>query len=243
MKALYQSVRSAIGVLRWIRAISNEPGTLGVSKSEFSMRSKVGYGGLARVLIAGVLLAGLSVAVQAAWADNQGANPFTAVMDKLNEILTDVRNISKEGNHTLRWDTNHPAGSRFVVLDTFANAAALDKNTGLVWEQTPDLTKRDWFSAAAHCINRTVGGTFGWRLPSIVELVSVMDPTLSAPYVPTDVFTFTGPLTTFWSSTTNASFPANAWYFDITIAGVPQINKGAGISAWCVRGPMNADAY
>ncbi len=52
----------------------------------------------------------------------------------------------------------------------------LDKNTGLTWQQDLDGTKYSLSAAAAYCANNTPGlpGT-GWRLPSMNELVSIVD--------------------------------------------------------------------
>jgi hypothetical protein len=50
---------------------------------------------------------------------------------------------------------------RFVVLAPFANAAILDKEAGLVWEQSPATTAHIWNNARFHCVNRTIGGRNG----------------------------------------------------------------------------------
>jgi hypothetical protein len=188
------------------------------------------------VLIGAVLLAGVSVvAVEA-----QEQSPIPRITDQLNKILGAIQ---AERHHTLRWDTNYSPDSRFVMLAAFANAAVLDKNTGLVWERAPDVTNQSWSSALAYCVNKGVGGTHGWRLPSIVELTSLAE-TAPEPFVPPSAFVFaTLPSAGIWSATTNASFPSNAWYVDVSGAGAPTIDKSAGLVAWCVRGPMHADAY
>ena len=81
---------------------------------------------------------------------------------------------------TQNWDKNLPSASRFTILKDFNNKAVRDNNTGLVWEQSPDTTTRDWLHARLDCLNKNVGGTTGWRLPSVAELNSVRDPSLAA---------------------------------------------------------------
>src|SRR5712691_7446181 len=58
---------------------------------------------------------------------------------------------------------------RLIVLSNWFGAAVLDRETGLVWEQTPGQGggfKRPWFEALEICANLTVGGRQGWRSPS-----------------------------------------------------------------------------
>ena len=86
-------------------------------------------------------------------------------------------------------DKNLPSAARFAILHDFNNEAVRGNNTGLVWERAPDNTLLNWAAAANLCANKVVGGTRGWRLPSVVELVSLIDPSLPAPFVPTNVFT------------------------------------------------------
>lgn len=87
----------------------------------------------------------------------------------------------------MNWDHNFPSTSRFTILSEFNNEAVLDNNTGLVWERTPDNSSLNWASAISFGVGKAVGGTRGWRLPSIVELVSLIDPSLPAPFVPPTV--------------------------------------------------------
>ena len=41
--------------------------------------------------------------------------------------------------------------NRFVVLSNWNNEAVLDRETGIVWEQSPDGTQRTWHDARKRC--------------------------------------------------------------------------------------------
>jgi hypothetical protein len=79
-------------------------------------------------------------------------------------------------------------------------------------------------------------------MPSIVELDSVRDPTLPGPYVPFNVFP--GANDDFWSATTIADNPSRAWFMSFQFGQQGGSDKAATtLSAWAMRGPMNADTY
>lgn len=150
---------------------------------------------------------------------------------------------------TQNWDKNLPSGSRFTILMDFvsssgaAGAAVRDNNTGLVWDRFPDTLDHTWASATEFCLNKKDRGPVGWRLPSVVELKSVQDPTLLPPFVPPGVFTNVQPAG-YWSATGTAAIAGNAWWVDFgSFGAVRNINQNTVFIAWCVRGPMNADAY
>jgi hypothetical protein len=91
-------------------------------------------------------------------------------------------NISNTSG-TTSWDKNLPSDSRFTVLSAFGSAAVRDNNTGLVWEQSPEMQNHNWFQALPLCANKIVGGTAGWRLPSVVEIKSLQDMSLPSPNI------------------------------------------------------------
>ena len=124
----------------------------------------------------------------------------------------------------------------------FDHQAVRDNNTGLVWEQAPDGTAGTGAAAKLSCLRKVVGGTRGWRLPAVAELVSLQDPSLAAPFVPT---VFSGVQEDgYWSATADVTNPTlQGWVvgFNNGLAGVSQYNNPAFV--WCVRGPMNASTY
>jgi hypothetical protein len=135
------------------------------------------------LVLGGVLMVGYGGGVTPAGATgNPPPNPFTQILDKLNEILAKLNGGGgQDGNHTLRWDQALPAAQRFVVLAAFNSDAVLDKHTGLVWEKSPAVTTHTWSSARFHCANKNVGGQKGWRLPSFAEQASLIDPSVAPP--------------------------------------------------------------
>src|SRR5207248_847106 len=87
------------------------------------------------------------------------------------------------------WAIQINNANRFRVLAQFGNAAVLDQETGLVWHRSPSATKLPWSSiqvetAAIYCNVRPVGNRLGWRLPTIKELASLVDPTQFQPSLP-----------------------------------------------------------
>jgi Protein of unknown function (DUF1566) len=153
---------------------------------------------------------------------------------------------------TPSWDQTLPSATRFIILSNFAGAAVLDRNTGLVWEKSPEAFPHPyqfplpWNVARFSCIGRNVGGQMGWRLPSIPELASLMDPAVAVPgpMLPPGHPFLNVHSAWYWSATSNAEVPADAWGVVFDRGGVGTVNKtNSTIQVWCVRGGMNAEAY
>lgn len=154
---------------------------------------------------------------------------------------------------TQNWDKNLPSGSRFTVLAEFNNEAVRDDNTGLVWEKSPSTTGvSNWFHATMACVNKTIGNTRGWRLPSVIELRSVQDPLLGTPFVPTGIFpnVQAAPLNQYWSASTFAVGATDgnqlftAWHVSFYDGfAATAVKSTANFFVWCVRGPMQESLY
>ena len=115
---------------------------------------------------------------------------------------------------TPSWDQQLPASTRFIVLSNWGGAAVLDRETGLVWEKSPSTsTNKGWHSAQSYCNGLAVGNRKGWRLPTIQELASLVDP--SVPY-PGPTLPAGHPFSNvqsshYWSATTYAYNASQAW--------------------------------
>ena len=73
------------------------------------------------------------------------------------------------------WDQKLPAATRFDVLTDWNNEAVLDRETGLVWERSPQSVLVTWGNARGLCSNKAIGARKGWRLPALPELASLVD--------------------------------------------------------------------
>jgi hypothetical protein len=71
--------------------------------------------------------------------------------------------------------------ARFVVLSNMRGEAVLDRETGLVWERTPDTVRVSWEQSRFACANKAVGGVRGFRLPSIHEATTLLTETSGLP--------------------------------------------------------------
>ncbi|HKA41023.1 MAG TPA: DUF1566 domain-containing protein [Burkholderiales bacterium] len=56
--------------------------------------------------------------------------------------------------------------------------AVLDRETGLVWQRSPVGHGR-WNVASSQCLLAKTGGRVGWRLPTVNELASLLDPSVT----------------------------------------------------------------
>ena len=67
--------------------------------------------------------------------------------------------------------------------------AVLDRETGLVWELNTDVdVTHTWDGAVMHCYGATIGGRKGWRLPTISELLTLVEPLNNDPATQENVF-------------------------------------------------------
>jgi hypothetical protein len=143
------------------------------------------------------------------------------------------------------WDRKMGAG-RFLVLTNWASAAVLDKETGLVWERSPSITTFTWIAARGHCTEAiTTGNRKGWRLPSVHELQSLIDPSVAppGPALPLGHPFLTVQSAFYWSATTDAENPSDAWFVSFGDGFVSDAGKPGSHQVWCVRGGMNAAGY
>ena len=110
-----------------------------------------------------------------------------------------------------------------------------DNSTLLTWQQASDATKRSWSDAAAYCTQLQLAGT-GWRVPTLKELLTLVDPArTTAPVIDSKVFPG-APADTFWSANSFASDVNYAWTVDFRHGNSAKDHaKSAGAYVRCVR--------
>jgi len=131
------------------------------------------------------------------------------------------------------------ASPRFEILEEFEDAAVLDRHTELIWERHPSETSMSWANAPLHCALKSIGGRKGWRLPSFLELMTLVQPSLdlnaSSISLPQGhPFRGVQP-TSYWTSTPLDSDARQAYSVDFIAGDVSIRYKNQIHPTWCVR--------
>ena len=111
-------------------------------------------------------------------------------------------------------DADAPAGQYVVTAGGTGNGTVYDTKSKLTWQQTVSSTTYTWADAKTHCagVGASLVGT-GWRLPTIKELVTIVDLSrATTPMIDPNAFPGTPPSASFWSSSPAAGSPSLAWY-------------------------------
>ncbi len=121
-----------------------------------------------------------------------------------------------------------------------------DSSTGLIWQkcsagQNNDSAcsgaagKYDWQQALDYCNSLSLAGySSGWRLPDVKELLSIVDidqhdPAINLAYFPhTEAWYY-------WSSTSFARDPSQAWWPSFHDGDVYQDQKSQAVFVRCVH--------
>lgn len=133
------------------------------------------------------------------------------------------------------WSDKLPDAERFQLV--LNGEGVLDKETGLVWERSPNnTTPMKWNEAIVYCYEKSIGNRRGWRLPTVEELLSLIDPTQSGPALSSG-HPFNNVIShDYWSATTVANAPEHAWHVGFNDGHLDRDVKEQSIFVWCVRG-------
>jgi hypothetical protein len=118
--------------------------------------------------------------------------------------------------------------------DTATANVVIDRLTGLMWQRNIPNKFLTFAEAQRKCDGLSLGGYTDWRLPSRIELVSLIDTRHIEPSIDGVAFPNT-PIDWFWTSSRAAGDPNAAWYVYFYF-GYPKTDEiGSQFSVRCVR--------
>ena len=116
---------------------------------------------------------------------------------------------------------------------TLGDGTVRDNETGLVWQQGVSPSAQGQAASMTYCADLSLAGG-GWRLPSILELGSIVDETRSTPAIDPTVFSGT-PSELFWSASSVAGSPSLGWFVNFSNGIAYYTTLADPIRARCVR--------
>ncbi len=123
------------------------------------------------------------------------------------------------------------ASADFTVTTSCGDKVVTDKTTALMWAQDDEVYTFNWADAKARCANSRRGGFTDWRLPTRIELLSLLDFTKpAAPMINSTAFPGETGWSSMWTSSPFATSSGGAW----------AVNFGNGLSAFSTIGYQNA---
>ena len=117
-----------------------------------------------------------------------------------------------------------------------------DLATGLIWQRdfprvdggfVPSAVDLTWAEATTYCATLTLAGSSGWRLPTLIELSSLVDSASTNPAINTAAFPMVL-FDRFWTSSSYAGAPA-AWVVGFSTGYTAGENVGNQVAVRCVR--------
>jgi hypothetical protein len=166
---------------------------------------------------------------------------------KLNALEQKV-SVLYDNNVTFKpWASN----TRYKIFDNGTlsdpnDDMVLDTQTGLIWARNANLPNgtKNWQDAMAYCANLVLAGKDDWRLPSLDELLTLLDKpypnATNHPDLPTGN-PFINVQTTdqfYWTSTVAGDGAHRIVSIDTGYHGAFGMDSYSGSFVWPVRGPQ-----
>jgi len=179
------------------------------------------------------------------WASNlQFAAIDGQLKSKKDSYVRCIRGMPKTQSSRFEIDFAYPNSDRIVI----------DKTTGLIWQgciagkSGPEcvsgaLTGYNWLSALSYCEGLTWGGATDWRLPNIMELMSIHDHRICCPAIDETTFplgfTYNWSEVGFWSSSSTTLYSVHAVNtVFVEFGDLGASDKNGSLIVRCVRGGM-----
>jgi hypothetical protein len=131
-----------------------------------------------------------------------------------------------------------PAGRYTITDGGTPKGTVYDKKTKLIWQQAAPSTRYSWAGAKNYCAQdaaASLGGS-GWRLPTVKELLSIVDHSRLNPAVDTTVFSLALGDWYYWSSSRNGGSSTGAWTVNFEAGSPnPEPTTSGTYAVLCVR--------
>lgn len=120
-------------------------------------------------------------------------------MPRLLEIIVFASAVAAVGNVAREAGADAPP-DRYM---TASQGYVTDARTGLVWQHPTSNSVYTWEQANTYCRGLTFGLTSGFRMPTLKELLTIVDPTRVRPAVDLHAFP-NAPSEWFWTASNRA---------------------------------------
>jgi hypothetical protein len=112
----------------------------------------------------------------------------------------------------------------------------IDRETGLVWDLTAQNATFPYANVQTFCLVSQTGGRMGWRLPTVEELLSLVDPGPETGVPAGHPFSNVHPTDSYFTSTTTTSGFGRTASLDGGLGAFDLTDTEFSARYWCVRG-------
>jgi hypothetical protein len=133
-------------------------------------------------------------------------------------------------------NTTLPNLADYTPVTEMAMELVKDEITGLIWQRDIHPDKLVWAEAKKYCTDLVYGGHEDWRLPTAIELVSLVDFTIASSGPTIDMTAFPGALgDLYWTVSPLVGSSTEVWVVNFNTGGT-SANTVAGMCRLrCVR--------
>ena len=152
------------------------------------------------------------------------------------------------GSITYAWpvpdtgDPNEPVCNPHSYTNLL-NFVIKDNVTGLMWQQYTAPGTYTWQEALDYANNLSLGGYDDWRLPTILELSTLIDSSISGPGPTINTIFFYAVASIYWSSTASADASDKAWLVLFNGGHVTNNGKTNAYYVRAVRGGSSNNTF
>jgi len=124
-----------------------------------------------------------------------------------------VYSAGDDGTYQAGWWRNRSVLTNKTRFKDNGNGTISDKSTGLMWQKIASSEQIIWSDSIITAEALTLAGYTDWRLPNVLELLSIVDWTQYDPCINHTFFPYTLS-DIYWSSTTSVSNDVEVHAFD-----------------------------